>query len=252
MARSLRSLDLELKDGSRQPPAQDGGRNAEADFHQKRSTTPMLRPPIRMPGSTARIKARRRSCASSGMADEEPPRLASGRIPDASRGAQTDAPELVTLAEAVQVLRLPPPGHSDLCRFSIILWSQLVSEHFRPLCSPPSVDDSRASKRPKRTLVYSCRCGACRCDTSRTHSRSAWTHSFVSYRVCAPIANAVCQRMNARGGMIRTATLTGSIYQLALTEGPAVREASGQGRGGRSLPEWMSGHFEVEQSGEIL
>ena len=30
-------------------------------------TTPMLRPPIPMPGSTARVKARRRSCASSGM-----------------------------------------------------------------------------------------------------------------------------------------------------------------------------------------
>ena len=30
-------------------------------------TTPMLRPPIPMPGSTAKVKARRRSCASSGM-----------------------------------------------------------------------------------------------------------------------------------------------------------------------------------------
>ena len=30
-------------------------------------TTPMLRPPIPMPGSTARVKARRQSCASSGM-----------------------------------------------------------------------------------------------------------------------------------------------------------------------------------------
>jgi transposase len=30
-------------------------------------TTPMLRPPIRTPGSIARVKARRRSCASSGM-----------------------------------------------------------------------------------------------------------------------------------------------------------------------------------------
>jgi transposase len=30
-------------------------------------TTPMLRPPIPMPGSIARVKARRRSCASSGM-----------------------------------------------------------------------------------------------------------------------------------------------------------------------------------------
>lgn len=30
-------------------------------------TTPMLRPPIPMPDSTARVKARRRSCASSGM-----------------------------------------------------------------------------------------------------------------------------------------------------------------------------------------
>jgi transposase len=57
------------KDDSGEPPAQGGGRNAEADFHgQKRSNTkPTLRPPIRMPGSTARVKARRRSCASSDM-----------------------------------------------------------------------------------------------------------------------------------------------------------------------------------------
>ncbi len=55
------------KDGSDEPPAPGGGRNAEADFHgQNARTTPMLRPPIRTPGSTARAKARRRSCASSG------------------------------------------------------------------------------------------------------------------------------------------------------------------------------------------
>lgn len=41
------------KDGAGEPPAQGGGRNA-------------VRPPIRTPGSTAREKARRRSCASSG------------------------------------------------------------------------------------------------------------------------------------------------------------------------------------------
>jgi hypothetical protein len=34
---------------------------------EQREALPMLRPPIRMPGSTARVKARRRSCASSGM-----------------------------------------------------------------------------------------------------------------------------------------------------------------------------------------
>lgn len=59
---------VKAKDGSDEPPAQGGGRNAEADFHgQKRSMTRMLRPPIRMPGCTARVKARRPSYASSGM-----------------------------------------------------------------------------------------------------------------------------------------------------------------------------------------
>ena len=47
------------KDGSGEPPAQGGGRNAEADFHdQNARTTPMLRPPIRTPGSTAKGKGK--------------------------------------------------------------------------------------------------------------------------------------------------------------------------------------------------
>lgn len=60
---SMRSV--KPKDGSGEPPAGDGGgRNAEADFHgQKR----LPRPPIPTPGSTARDRARRRSCASWGM-----------------------------------------------------------------------------------------------------------------------------------------------------------------------------------------
>jgi hypothetical protein len=42
------------KDGSGEPPAQGGRRNAEADFHgQKRSNDTHARPPIPMPGSTA-------------------------------------------------------------------------------------------------------------------------------------------------------------------------------------------------------
>ena len=57
------------KDNSGEPPAQGGGRNAEADFHgQKRSNdTHASTTDPEMPGSTARVKARRRSCASSGM-----------------------------------------------------------------------------------------------------------------------------------------------------------------------------------------
>ena len=55
------------KDGSGEPPAQGGGRNAErTSMARSARTTPMPRPPIPMPGSTARAKARRRSCASSG------------------------------------------------------------------------------------------------------------------------------------------------------------------------------------------
>ncbi|WP_244558907.1 IS5 family transposase [Bradyrhizobium brasilense] len=47
------------KDGSGEPPAPGGGRNAEADFHgQNATTTPMLRPPIRRPGCTARGKGK--------------------------------------------------------------------------------------------------------------------------------------------------------------------------------------------------
>jgi transposase len=53
------------KDGD--PPADAGGRNRGADFHgQIDRTTRTPQPPIRRPGSTARGRARRRSCASWG------------------------------------------------------------------------------------------------------------------------------------------------------------------------------------------
>lgn len=39
------------KDGPGEPPVQGSGRNAEAGFHAR--TTPPLRLPIPMPGSTA-------------------------------------------------------------------------------------------------------------------------------------------------------------------------------------------------------
>ena len=56
------------KDGSGEPPAQGGGRNAETDFHgQKRSNDTHASTTDPDPGSIARVKARRRSCASSGM-----------------------------------------------------------------------------------------------------------------------------------------------------------------------------------------
>jgi len=59
---------IKPKDGSGEPPAQGGGRNAEADFHgQKRSNDTHASTTDPMPGSTARAKARRRSFASSGM-----------------------------------------------------------------------------------------------------------------------------------------------------------------------------------------
>jgi len=59
---------IKPKDGSGEPPAQGGGRNSEADSMARNARTiPMLRPPIPMPGSTARAKARRRSFALSGM-----------------------------------------------------------------------------------------------------------------------------------------------------------------------------------------
>lgn len=52
------------KDGSGEPPAEGGGRNAEADFMATGArTTHMPLPPIRMPGSIARAKERRPSCA---------------------------------------------------------------------------------------------------------------------------------------------------------------------------------------------
>jgi hypothetical protein len=51
-----------------EPPAEGGGRNAEANFHgQSGRTRRMLRPPIPKPGFTAKGKARRRSCASWAM-----------------------------------------------------------------------------------------------------------------------------------------------------------------------------------------
>jgi transposase len=56
------------KDGSDEPPAQGGGRNAEANFHgQKRTNDTHASTTDPKPGSTARDRARRRSCASSGM-----------------------------------------------------------------------------------------------------------------------------------------------------------------------------------------
>jgi transposase len=45
----------------------DGSMPKRTSMARNARTTPMLRPPIPMPGSTARVKARRRSCASSGM-----------------------------------------------------------------------------------------------------------------------------------------------------------------------------------------
>ena len=54
------------KDGSGEPPARGGGRNAEADFHgQKRSND--THASSTDPDASARVKARRRSYASSGM-----------------------------------------------------------------------------------------------------------------------------------------------------------------------------------------
>jgi hypothetical protein len=56
------------KDGSGEPPAQGGGRKPKRTFMARNArTTAMLRPPIPMPGSTARAKAKRPSFASSGM-----------------------------------------------------------------------------------------------------------------------------------------------------------------------------------------
>ncbi len=56
------------KDGPGEPPAEGGGRNAEADFHgQKRRMTRTPRAPIPMHGSTRRAKGRKRSYASWGM-----------------------------------------------------------------------------------------------------------------------------------------------------------------------------------------
>lgn len=56
------------KDGSGESPAQGGGAMPKwTSMARSDRTTPMLRPPIPMPGYTARVKARRRSCASSGM-----------------------------------------------------------------------------------------------------------------------------------------------------------------------------------------
>src|SRR6478736_1694159 len=52
------------KDGSGEPP---GAMPKRTSMARNARTTPMLRPPIPMPGSTARVKARRRNCASSGM-----------------------------------------------------------------------------------------------------------------------------------------------------------------------------------------
>ena len=51
------------KDG-RKPPAQGGGRNGERDFHgEKRSNEPTLPRPTPTRGCSARVKARRPSCA---------------------------------------------------------------------------------------------------------------------------------------------------------------------------------------------
>ena len=57
------------KDGSGEPPAEDGGgRNAETDFHgQKRSNETHASTTDPDASSIARDKARRRSCASWGM-----------------------------------------------------------------------------------------------------------------------------------------------------------------------------------------
>ena len=55
------------KDGSGEPPAPGGAMPKRTSTARIAPTTPMLRPPIPMPGCTARVKARRRSCASSGM-----------------------------------------------------------------------------------------------------------------------------------------------------------------------------------------
>jgi hypothetical protein len=57
---------VKRKDGSGEPPARGGGRNAEANFHgQKRSND--THASSTDPDASARVKARRRSYASSGM-----------------------------------------------------------------------------------------------------------------------------------------------------------------------------------------
>lgn len=46
----------------------------------------------------------------------------------------------------------------------------------------------------------------------------------VTYGVFAPIGGAICQRKWASGGIIRTATSTGTSYWLMFDDGPAGRE----------------------------
>ena len=56
------------KDGSDEPPAQGAGATPKrTSMARSARTTRMPRPPIPTPGSTARARARRRSCASSAM-----------------------------------------------------------------------------------------------------------------------------------------------------------------------------------------
>ena len=72
------------KDGSGEPPAEGGGRNAEADFHgQKRSNDTHASTTIPTPGSTARTGQRDQAVLHRARSDGEPPWLVGRRLPDA-------------------------------------------------------------------------------------------------------------------------------------------------------------------------